>query len=81
MKVSSLPPDTDLTTFRVKVPAKALKAFRAHLGGEPLMYPVGHVMGYGFMMSPDAPGASNRRLYPLPPEVSTTDILNWKLAD
>ncbi len=80
MKLKDLPPDTDVTVFKVKLPAKALKAFRAYAGGEPVMYPVGDCMGYGFMMSPDAPGGGNRRLYPLPDSVSQSDLLKWTVV-
>lgn len=80
MKLKDLPPDTDVTTFRLKLPAKALKAFKAYAGGEPIMYPVGHCMGYGFMMSPDAPDAENRRLYPLPDSIPQQDLLKWTVV-
>lgn len=80
MKARDIPPDTDLTQILLKVPAKALRAFRAYGGGEPLMYPVGDCMGYGFMMSDEPVGADKRRLYPLPPEVSRTDLLDWTVV-
>lgn len=80
MKLSDLPPDTDISAIPVKVPAKALRAFRAYAGGEPVMYPAGDCMGYGFMMSPQPPGAGDRRLYPLPPTIDQTDILKWTIV-
>lgn len=81
MKLKDLPSDTNVQAFRLKLPAKALKAFKAYAGGEPVMYPVGDCMGYGFVMSPDAPGAENRRLYPLPNEVSMKDLLGWRIVE
>lgn len=80
MKIKDLPKDMDLLSVLIKVPAKALKHFKSYAGGEATMYCVGPTMGYGFMMSPDPPAADERRLYPLPPEVSTSDILEWRLA-
>ncbi len=80
MTLSDLPPTTDVTSLKVKLPARALRAFRAYGGGEAVMYPVGHCMGYGFMMSPQPPGDSKRTLYPLPPSVSGKDLLKWRVV-
>lgn len=80
MKASDLPPDTNLTCVLLKVPAKALRAFKAFGGGKPLMYPVGDCIGAGFMMSPQPPGKGERRLYPLPPEVEAFDLRGWTVV-
>ena len=79
--LNDLPGDTNAQDYKLRVPTKALAAFRAHVGGEPEMYPVGHCMGYGFMMSPDAPSAGNRKLYPLPESVSQMDLLDWEIVE
>lgn len=80
MKIKDLPPQADLTKFRVKLPAKALKQYKAYAGGESIMYIVGGMMG-DFFMSPDAPTKKgNRRLYPMPTLVTPQDILNWTIV-
>lgn len=80
MKVKDLPESSPLDAVRIRLPRKALKQFRDYAGGEPIMYVAGRVCGYGFMMTPDPPGSETRRLYPLPPEISTRDILDWSVA-
>lgn len=80
MRLSELPQNTNCQNIKLKVPKKALKAFRAYAGGEPEMYPVGHVMGYGFMMSPNPPGWKDRRLYPLPESIKQSELLEWEIA-
>lgn len=80
VRLKDLPPNTNLVNIKVKLPAKALKTFISYGDGEKEMYPVGAVMGYGCMMSPDKPGTSERRLYPLPPEISQTEILEGKIV-
>jgi hypothetical protein len=80
MKVKDLPEDGPLDSVRIRLPRKALKQFREYAGGEPVMYCAGGVGGYGFMMTPDPPGSKERRLYPLPPGILTSDILEWSVA-
>lgn len=80
LKVKDFPPSTDLTTIKVRLPAKTLKAFKAFGGGEREMYPVGDVMGYGFMLSPQFPGTEKRQLFPLPPEMSPAEMLDWTVV-
>jgi len=80
MKVKDLPEGAPLDSVRIRLPRKALRQFREYAGGEPVMYCAGGVGGYGFMMTPDPPGSETRRLYPLPPEISTRDILDWIVA-
>ena len=81
MRLRDLPPDTNAQLFKLKLPARALKAFKAYAGGEPAMYPVGCVMGYDFMMSPEPVGAKERRLYPLPPSVRQQALLGWRVVE
>jgi hypothetical protein len=78
--LNDLPGDTNVQDYKLKLPAKVLHAFRAYGGGEPEMYPVGHCMGAGFMMSPEAPDSGNRRLYPLPPSVPQQNLLKWEVV-
>ena len=78
--LSDLPSDTNAQDYKLKLPAKALTAFRAYAGGEPVMYPVGHCMGMGFMMSPNPPDSGDRKLYPLPPSVLQQDLLKWEIV-
>ena len=79
MKVSDLPENEVIDAVRIKVPDDVLEEFKDFAGGEPEMYVVGNVMGYGFMMSPDPPG-NERRLYPMPMSVKPSDILLWEVA-
>lgn len=79
--LTDLPGNADVSSYKLKLPAKALKAFREYAGGESAMYAVGHTMGYGFMMSPQPPGASNRRLYPLPETIAQSELLNWEIVE
>lgn len=37
MKLKDLPPDTNVQAFKVRLLAKALKAFKAYGGGEPVI--------------------------------------------
>lgn len=76
-----LPGDADVSSHKLKLPAKALKAFLAYAGGEPAMYPVGCTMGYGFMMSPEPPSSPSRRLYPLPDSIAQRELLNWEIVE
>lgn len=80
-RLKDLSGDTNVQDYRLRLPAKALKAFREYAGGEPAMYAVGHCMGYEFMMSPEPPDSLNRRLYPMPVSVSQRDLLNWEIAE
>lgn len=80
MKVNELPFSTNLVKIKVKLPNKALKACKDFAGGEKEMYICGGSMGK-FFMSPDAPEAPNRRLYPLPPQISIKDILKWEVSN
>lgn len=79
MKLNELSDSTNVIGIKIKLPAKALKMFKAFAGGESEMYVCGSSMGC-FFMSPDSPEKPKRRLYPLPPDISTTDILQWKVA-
>ncbi len=82
MRLKDLPPDTNVQAFKVKLPAKVLKAFKAFAGGEAEMYPVGPCMGYGFMMSPQAPThKGERRLYPVPDSIPLPEMLNWRIVE
>lgn len=76
-----LPGDADVSGYKLKLPAKALKAFLAYAGGEPSMYPVGSCMGYGFMMSPEPPSSSSRRLYPMPDSIAQSELFNWEIVE
>lgn len=78
--LNDLPSDTNVQGYKLKLPAKALRAFKNYGDGEPEMYPVGHCGGFGFMMSPDAPDSGNRRLYPLPPGVPQQNLLKWEIV-
>lgn len=80
MKIKDLPENDKLDHVRIKLPDDALEKFRGYAGGEQIMYVVGNVNGYGFMMSPDSLGSETRRLYPLPPEILPIDILEWDVA-
>lgn len=78
MIVSDLPKDFDITNITVKLPKEVLLSFQDYLGGEEEMYIAGPAMGE-FMMSPDPPN-QERRLYPMPIDVSPEDILSWEVA-
>jgi hypothetical protein len=80
VKLKELPKDTNVQNYCVRLPKKVLKAFKEYAGGEPIMYPVGPVMGYGFMFSPQAPTEKNRRLYPMPETIELKEILNWTIV-
>ena len=73
--------DINIQHYLLKLPPKALKAFRAYAGGESAMYAVGYAGGYGFMMSPQPPGSSSRRLYPMPDSIAQTDLLDWEIVE
>ena len=79
MKVKDLPENDSLANTRIELPKTILQKFKEYAGGESVMYVVGDVMGYGFMMSPDPPG-SKRRLYPFPPGITPERILDWDIA-
>ena len=79
MLVSDLPEDECIDNVRIRLPDEVLNEFKDFAGGESVMYVVGNVMGYGFMMSPDPPG-DERQLYPLPMSVKPRDILSWEVA-
>lgn len=80
-KVSDLGDDANLTNVPIRLPEEALQKFKDYAGGEPVMYCCGGVMGYGFMMSPHPPGMEERRLYPLPIDISPSEILDWEVVD
>ena len=81
MKLSSLPEDTNVQTFKLKLPEDALAKFKAFAGGEPEMYVVGPVMGWGCMMSPEPPDhKGKRRLFPVPEDIHPKEILEWEVV-
>lgn len=80
-RLKDLSGDTNVQDYRLRLPAKALKAFKEYAGGEPAMYPVGCTMGYGFMMSPEPPSSPSRRLYPLPDSIAQRELLNWEIVE
>jgi len=70
----------NVQNIKLKLPKRVLKQFQEYGGGESEMYPVGDCMGYGFMMSPQSPEVEPRSLYPLPPDVSQSDLLEWQVV-
>lgn len=80
MIVNELPKDTYFADIKVKLPADVLKQYKDYCGGEPEMWIVGDLMG-DFFLSPDPPRPEHRKLYPMPPGVLPSDILEWEVAD
>ena len=78
-KLRTLSGNTKLDHIKLELPDKALKSFKNYLGGEKDMYYVGSIMGEVFM-SPDAP-KDKRRLYPFPPEIQPSALLNWEIKN
>ena len=82
MKLSEIDENTVIDAVALRLPEDVLEEFKDYCGGEPVMYYCGPVMGYGSMMSPQPPGTKGeRRLYPFPPSVNTSDMLDWEIED
>ena len=60
MKLNELDENTVIDAVAIRIPEDVLEQFKDFAGGEPVMYYVGPVMGYGAMMSPDPPGSDER---------------------
>jgi hypothetical protein len=80
MKVSELPENTNLTEVKVKLPSEVLKDFKNYMGGEQEMYIIGFTMG-DFFLSPQPKSIKERRLYPLPPHIEASNILDWEVVE
>lgn len=80
MKVKNLPKETKLTYVKVRLPDKALLAYRQYAGGEKEMWFVGE-QTKEFWMSPDPRGAAKRRLFPMPKGVTLRQVLEWDVIE
>lgn len=79
LKGMKLPSSTNVQVFKLRLPPKVLKAFKAFGGGERDMY-ICDTYGMGLMMSPQKAGTGKRRLFPVPPSVDTRDMMNWEVV-
>jgi hypothetical protein len=80
MKVSDFLEDAILDYVLIKIPEEMLQKFKDHAGGTEKMYFAGAGFGDVFM-SPNPPSDDKRQLYPFPPGVKPSDLLECEVID